>query len=70
VLIALFNLSEERQEVALAAQGTVTGATRLLATNEPAYVPDAKPRPSIGTVPTTDRIVLAPASASLFKVGQ
>jgi maltooligosyltrehalose trehalohydrolase len=68
-LIALFNFAEERRELPLAADGrALRGATRLLATDDPVYVPGGRARGTPETPPATERAVVAPSAAVVFKV--
>ena len=68
-LIALFNLSNERRELPLAADGAVVrGATRVLGTDDPAFVPGGRAREAADTTPAGERVTVGPATAVLFKV--
>lgn len=68
-LIALYNLSEERRELSLAPSGgAVRDATRVLGTDDPAYVPGGAGRGTADPTPATERVVVAPSTAVLFKV--
>jgi maltooligosyltrehalose trehalohydrolase len=69
ILIALFNLSDERRELSLAADGVVVpGATRILGTDDPAFVPAGRSRGAADTTPASERVTVAPSTAVLFKV--
>ena len=68
-LIILFNLSAERRELSLAAEGMSIGsATRILGTDDPAYAPGGKGRPNTEFVQGNARVAVAPFAAAVFKV--
>jgi maltooligosyltrehalose trehalohydrolase len=68
-LIVLFNLSAERRELSLAAEGTVVpAATRILATDDPGYAPGGKGRGNTEFVQGNARVAVGPSAAAVFKV--
>ena len=69
ILIALFNLSDERRELSLAADGVaVSEAARVLGTDDPAYVPGGRSRGAADSTPASERVSVAPSTAVVFKV--
>jgi maltooligosyltrehalose trehalohydrolase len=68
-LIALFNLSDTRQQLALAAGGSaVRGVTRVLGTDDPEFTPGGRARGTADTSTPRDMIAVPPSTAVLFKV--
>ena len=68
-LIILFNLSADRRELLLAAEGTPIGsATRILATDDPSFAPGGRGRANTEFVQGNARVAVAPSSAAVFKV--
>ena len=68
-LVVLFNLSAERRELSLAADGASIGsATRIFATDDPAYAPGGRGRANTEFVQGNARVAVAPSAAAVFKV--
>ena len=67
-LVALFNLAVEERELALTANGdAVTGATRILSTDEPRFSPDSRGSETSGGATIGSRVTVAPHSAVLIR---
>jgi maltooligosyltrehalose trehalohydrolase len=69
-LIALFNLSKERREVALTADGApVKDAMRIFATDDPTFAPGGRAGGITDYPRTQDVATVGPLTAVLYKVG-